>query len=253
VEDTSAAGVATALRAVRILEEIAEAGRPLTLTEIAAAVDVSMPTARRLLKALESRDLIVADSEPRGYVLGFGIMQLARVILDRDDLIAASAPALERLRTESGETVSLQRLVDDQRVPVAELLSPHSIRMMSGVGTPYPLDRGAAGKAILAFLADYRIERLTAVSSAPQGLRQELDAVRRRGWAISAAEVVPGARSVAAPILDFTGGVCASLNVTGPVERFTEQVAVSLAPTVVEIAAGITHLLGGDSRQEAAE
>src|SRR6201995_6209701 len=106
-------------------------------------------------------------------------MQLARIIMQRDELASVAYPALERIRSETSETVSLQTLVGEQRVAVTELVSPHPIRMSSGIGTPYSLVRGAAGKAILAFLPKREAERLVGGSTDPEALGAELG--RNRG------------------------------------------------------------------------
>jgi IclR family transcriptional regulator, KDG regulon repressor len=238
-------GVQTALRAISILEAFSTAQPSLTLSEIAESVELAVPTTHRLLKALQSRHLVVMNPETRRYSLGYGVMQLARIIMQRDELANVAYPALERIRNETSETVSLQTLVGEQRVAVTELVSPHPIRMSSGIGTPYSLVRGAAGKAILAFLPKREVERLVAGSTDPDALGVELGRIRERGVATSFGEVVPGASSLAAPIFGSMGDVVASINVTGPSDRFTPERVDATVPMLQQISAEITRQLGG--------
>lgn len=245
VDADPARGVQTALRALSILETFTSEKPTMGLTEISEEVQLSVPTVHRLLKALSSRDLVVLDPTTRRYSLGHGVMRMAKVIMERDDLINIAHPGLERLRSETMETVSLQTVLGDQRVPTIELTSPHAIRMTSGVGTPYSLVRGAAGKAILAFLPQRDVDRLIPTSAEPAELAVELARVRELGYALSSGEVVPGAAATAAPILDSQGVAIAAINVTGPAVRFTEERVMAAVPALLEVTDGITRLLGG--------
>ena len=238
-------GVQTALRAISILEAFSTSRPSLTLSEIAESVDLAVPTTHRLLKALQSRDLVVMNAETREYSLGHGVMQLARIIMQRDELAGIAYPTLERIRRETSETVSLQRLVGERRVAVTEFVSPHPIRMSSGVGTPYSLVRGAAGKAILAFLPKREVDRLVAGSTDPAALNAELKVIRDRGVATSFGEVIAGASSLAAPVINSLGEVVASINVTGPSDRFTPDRVEATVPLLQQVSADVTRQLGG--------
>jgi DNA-binding IclR family transcriptional regulator len=243
--DDPARGVQTALRALTILETFTADSPVLTLTEISDAVQLSSPTVHRLLKALRSRDLVYFDPATRSYSLGHGVMRMARVVMERDDLTRIAHPGLERLRAETGETVSLQRLTGDLRVPIVELTSQHVIRMASGVGTAYPIVRGAAGKAMLAFLPQRDQDRLVVTSTEPDRLAKELETIRQYGYAESFSEVVGGAAGLAAPILDAIGAVSGSINITGPRDRFTPERMHAATPALLEVTDAITRQLGG--------
>src|ERR1700722_10143936 len=132
-EGDPARGVQTALRALSVLETFSSERPALTLSEISDVVGLPAPTVHRLLKALRSRDLVIFEATTKQYSLGHGIMRMAKIIMDSDDLTNLAYPGLERLRGETGETVSLQKILGDQRVPILELTSPHPIRMASGV------------------------------------------------------------------------------------------------------------------------
>ena len=240
-----ARGVQTALRALSILETFSSAAPTLSLSDISEQVDLPAPTVHRLLKALRSRDLVIFDADTRRYSLGHGVMRMAKIIMERDDLINIAYPGLERLRAETGETVSLQRLLGEQRVPVIELASLHPIRMASGVGTTYELVRGASGKAILAFMPQREIDRIVPTSTEPAKLAEELREIRETGIAKSRGEVVAGAAAVAAPILDSSGSVIGAINLTGPSDRFTAERVDAARPALIDVTDSITRQLGG--------
>src|SRR5665213_3877818 len=187
----SVSGAQTLLRALDILECFTTDGGSLTLAQISRSVKLTTPTTHRRLRALTLRGMVVDDGN-RHYSLGPTVMRLASAIMDRgNDLITIGTPSLERLRAETGETVSLHVALGEQRVCVAELVSPEPIRMESGVGHVYPLYAGAAGKVLLAWDEDplarvpqelSRVGPSTIESRAE--LARELAAVRRRGYAM---------------------------------------------------------------------
>jgi len=257
-EDTPVAGAQTLLRALDILDCFVRDGPSLSLAEISQAVGLKPPTAHRLIKGLISRGMVVADSSRR-YSLGPAVMKLAAVVMSREhDLANVAAASLERLRALTGETVSLHCVLGDERICVAELLSHEHIRMESGVGSTYPLYAGAAGKAMLAYLPerlDALLPRLTAVGPATitdePKLRADLDAIRRRGYATSESEVVPGAASLAVPVFGSAGSVIAAINVVGPAARLSRTKLSSFRGEVRDEAAKLMHLLASPGPPDA--
>jgi DNA-binding IclR family transcriptional regulator len=246
----SVSGAQTLLRALDILECFTTDGGSLTLAQISRSVKLTTPTTHRLLRALTLRGMVVDDGN-RHYSLGPTVMRLASAIMDRgNDLITIGTPSLERLRAETGETVSLHIALGEKRVCVAELVSPEPIRMESGVGHVYPLYAGAAGKVLLAWDEDplarvpqdlSQVGPSTIVSRTE--LERELAAVRRRGYATSVGEVVAGATSLAVPVFGNNGTVTAAINVAGPTSRLSRAKIAMLAPTALAEAKRLMELL----------
>jgi DNA-binding IclR family transcriptional regulator len=251
VESQPAKGVQTALRAISILECFSIEAPSRTLSELAEEVGLSVPTTFRMIKALQSRNLLAMDAESRKYSLGRGIMALARVITQRDDLVPSAMPGLERNRRETKETVSLQTVIGDKRVAVAELVSPHPIRMASGIGIPYDIGRGSAGKIMLAYEEPAeRARHLRGLADAGVEIDPaELEHLRACGYAASFGEVVLGANAVATVVLDASGSVSGAINVTGPSDRFTAERIEQAVPLLLEVADNVTALLGGPPRR----
>jgi DNA-binding IclR family transcriptional regulator len=228
--DGSVTGAQTLLRALDILECFTQDGTSLSLVEIGRRVQLTAPTTHRLVKALVSRGFLIGDAS-RHYTLGPAVMQLASVVMHRtENLAAVASPAIERLRDLIGETVSLHCLLGDDRICVAEYVSPERIRMESGIGGVYPLYAGAAGKAMLAWLPEV-LDRVAtrlephgpATITDPAELAKELARVRRRGYAQSEGEVVVGATSMAVPLFGSNGSVIGAINVAGPSTRWNRS------------------------------
>jgi IclR family acetate operon transcriptional repressor len=247
---SSVSGAQTLLRGLDVLDCFVTEGSALTLAEISRSVGLTTPTTHRLLKALALRGMVVDDGNRR-YSLGPAVMRLALAVMNRaNDLIAISGPTLERLRTLTNETVSLHTILGDERVCIAELVSPEPIRMESGVGHVHPLFAGSAGKVLIAW-DEEQIARLPAklpkhgpsTISTRAALEAELAHVRKRGYATSVNELVVGASSIAVPIFDSSGSVVAALNIAGPAERWNAARISKLAPAVLEEAQRLMQLL----------
>ena len=60
------------------------------------------------------------------------------------------------------------------------------------------------------------------------------------GYALSAAETVPGASAIAAPIFGRDGHAVAAINLTGPIDRLTTARLTELSPRVLACAAELS-------------
>ncbi|WP_269323746.1 IclR family transcriptional regulator domain-containing protein [Streptosporangium roseum] len=78
-------------------------------------------------------------------------------------------------------------------------------------------------------------------------LREDLAAIRRRGYAQSSAERQPGSASVAAPVLDHRGRPAGVISVCGPLERFRDE-ARECAEALLEATDRLSALMGHTSR-----
>ncbi|MGY1605554.1 MULTISPECIES: IclR family transcriptional regulator [unclassified Geodermatophilus] len=213
-------------RGLRILEHLATAGSPRPVAEVAAAVGLHRSIAYRLLRTLEDHQLVERDAAGH-YRLGLGMAALARGV--RADLQTAALPRLDALAAELGMTAFLVVRAGDEAVTVVSV-EPHdtAAHVAYRPGTRHPVGRGAPGLALL-----------VPQPPAPDD-RAALVEARRVGWAASHGEVVPGLRSVAAPVLGPDGGARAAIAVVyvddgADVDRVGRRVAAAAA----EVAAAL--------------
>lgn len=196
--NTSLSGIGVLDKAVAILDAVASVPRPLA--ELAAETGLPRATAHRLALALEVHGFLARDDVGR-FVPG------ARVAVS---IAETARPALERLRTATGESVQLYLPRGDRRVCAVALESPHSLRTIVPVGASLPMDVGSAAKVLRGLLG-------------------------RRGWAESVEEREKGVASVSAPV-HRDGAIVAAVSVSGPIERTTRQPGRRYATAVVRAA-----------------
>ena len=162
-------------RGLRVLELLAGSTTGLTMTELAAALGVSRPVVYRLVATLEEHGYVRRTGEGRAR-LGLGVLHLARRVqpLLRD----AALPALRSLAESAGATAHLT-IVDGGEALAVAVVEPSwtDFHVAYRVGSRHPLDRGAAGRAILAARED-----------------------EGAAYVVSEGELQPGAHGVAAAV-----------------------------------------------------
>ena len=219
-------------RSLDILLELTSG--PLTLTEVSGRVDLSKSTARRLLRSLGHGGLVVHDPLDRKYLLGPGCLRLGQGFVGAGGGFSTFArEPLRSLWEQTHETVAVHVRLGPQRVCVHEIPSAEEVRYVSGVGMMAPIHVGSAGLVLLAFMPRTDAEALlegTVLAPMTGGpvvesdtFMKELDAVRRRGYAMSREERVRGAAAVSVPVFDADDVAIAALSVLGPIGRFTDR------------------------------
>lgn len=246
--------IATIERAADILTLFTRIDRThLGVTEIAQELDLSKAVVHRVLTTLAAKGLVSHDPASRKYGLGPTVLSLAVTYLDRLDLRELAAPLLQELSERTHETATLSLRYGAERMYVDQVTPAREVKMTVRIGQPFPLHAGSSGKAFLAHLEPdeqdrYLADDLAVLTSATIAdaaqLRDELVAVRERGYAVSFGERQEGAGSVAAPVLDHRNAPAAVISVCGPLERFRDEVddvAGLLLDTTRRLSATLGH------------
>ncbi|WP_296468453.1 IclR family transcriptional regulator [Pigmentiphaga sp.] len=234
-------------RALEILQAFTATDCELTVGQLLKRVDLSRPTLYRLLYTLEQRGFVVSEGDPQKFRLGPAVGQLAHAWSSSQDLAALAAPLMQKLREETGETVALFVLEGGDRLCIAELPSTQPLSFKRGIGYREKISVGASGRAILANIGETAEDRLDYART--QGLDvsrpvEDLDMVKRRGYAISKDELIQGAVAIAAPFFNHSGRVAGSLGVFGPSARLPEQRIREIGEMLVREAAELSRTLG---------
>lgn len=194
----------------------------MSLAEVATATGLARPTARRILRTLETLGYVRPDQG--AFALTPRVMDLGLVYVQSLGLWDVARPHLERLVAATNESSSIAQLDGSDIVYVARVAVPKIIALRVSIGTRFPAVPTSLGKVLLAGLPAEDLDSVLAqpgrsgVQPRWQPSRAELDAVlsevRAKGWALTDEQLALGIRSVAAPLRDGAGRVIAALNVT---------------------------------------
>lgn len=234
-------------RALEILMAFTAADFELSAAELLKRVELSRPTLYRLLNTLEQSGFLVAVGDPQKFRLGPAVAHLAHVWTASVDIAEIARPILRDIWEQTGETVALFVPQGANRMCIAELPSTQPLSFKRGVGYRERIVLGASGRAILAY-ADATPADLKAWAKGTgvdlEKYSAELAQTRKRGYAISKEELIPGAVAVAAPFFHGSGQVAGSIGVFGPSVRLAGERIEALGKLLVKEAKVMSKALG---------
>lgn len=220
----------------------------LSMTDISSRVGLHKSTVHRLLASLESKGFVMRDPVTEKYKLGYRIWELSANMTQSDDPAAVLLPEMERLRDQLGETVSLYIRDGIERIRIQAVQSNQAIRRVAPVGVRLPLYVGASSKVLLAFADPQVIDMVwndpSWVKTIDQEqFKQQLEQIRRQGYATSFEEREAGAAAISAPIFNRGSKLIAALSVSGPSNRWTLKQMNRHAPLIVAAAERMGKML----------
>ncbi|PSK97238.1 DNA-binding IclR family transcriptional regulator [Haloactinopolyspora alba] len=166
-------------RGLRLLEVLSESAGGLSVAEASTVLGVNRTIVYRLLATLEQHGLVRRASNGR-FSVGFGVLSLAGSV--HPWLRHVAQPVLRSLAEEIGATAHLT-IADGVEALAVAVVEPTrtDFHVAYRIGSRHPLERGAAGRAIL---------------SARVG---------QPAYATSTGELEAGAQGVAAPVVAVPG------------------------------------------------
>ncbi|WP_347267717.1 IclR family transcriptional regulator [Paracoccus sp. (in: a-proteobacteria)] len=234
--------IPSGLRNLCILEALAAGGRPMTATEINAALNLPVPTIHRLVGTLESEGFLSRQIDGRSYLPGPRLRQLARGAMLGGYYSQPRHDTLIRLNAQVGETCNLSIPDGDAMLYIDRVETQWPLRIQLQVGSRVPLHATASGKMCLAMLPEALRERIlrrapleahsAQTITDPGRLRAALDEIRRQGHATDNEELMAGMIALAVPVLDAEGRLAATVSFHAPVQRLTLEQGMRHLPAL---------------------
>jgi len=239
-------------RYVDVLRLFGESRSEWTVPDISEAIGVPASTVYRTVRELVAENFLEASTEAN-YRLGPAFIEFDRLIRLTDPLAAIGTSLLREcaLQARLPCAAVLARLYGDTVMCVADVTAKDAaIPTSYERGRPRPLLQGATSKAILAQLPTRKLTRLLA-DHAPrrkfepttEELREQLAAVRKRGYCVTRGEVDKGLMGIAAPVTLPERGLVASLSVIVEAAAVDDAVERRLVLLVVSTASLLTEEL----------
>lgn len=241
-------------RALAVLHCLGGHPQGLTLSEIAAQLKLSVNFVYRVTQSLVSHGYLVRDAEKR-FSVGSAMLKLCQPVVDDVPLTEAALPAMRWLSDQTGEAAHLGILSGSEGIVLERVIGRAMIKFYVERGTRFPLHTSGPGKVMLAFMPEARRDEIISamkferfqpwtISNRKEYL-QCLDQVRNTGFATDVGEHLEGHHCLAAPIFDAEGNAMASLWITGPSQRLSEERLIKLAAVVKQAGTMATAALRG--------
>lgn len=242
-------------RGVAVLRCFTETRRSLTSTELSRLTGVPRPTVTRLASTLVTLGLLKQEPEGDRYMLGPGVVSLARVFLAGLDVRAIARPRMQALAEDAGGSVYLA-LPDGLDMVIVEACRPRSTMLAPrlDVGSRAPIANSALGRAYLWALSpeerarvidSLRLARGSDWAALEPPLKKALADADRLGYCISAGEFHREINSVSVPLVGPNGEVMALNCGTAAFVYTEEHLHREIAPRLATLAEALAADIGG--------
>ena len=235
-----------------ILEVLAQASQPLSLADLARALDRSSSELFRMLNCLEARNYVQRKDDSGNYSLTLKLFELAHTHSPVDHLLGAAKVPMEQLAQSLEQSCHLSVLQHGKLIVISQALSPKRVRLSIEVGGQFPPIRTVSGSLLLAYLSEdelnYFLDNDTdyqSLSSADQDqFYHRLEHIRQTGVSVGEDETHYGIRDRAVMVGHPKIGVMAALAVAQLMAVYQPRTAEEIETGLLQCAATITNNLG---------
>lgn len=248
-QEKEGSGKQVIARAAAILSALEKFPFGASLGQLSKACDLPRTTVHRMVGSLEAQQLVITDGS--GVRLGPALVRLAASA--HRDVIGISRPYIEALGRKTRETVDLCIYRGTHSVLVDQYASDQELRVVSAVGTAFPIHCTAHGKALLAQLSEAVLSTMYPADSTLEGrtvktvvsldaLRADLEAGIESGYSIDREEHALGVCGIGLTLrTGFVDQYALALAV--PALRF-ESRFVELKDALIQCKAEIEAVIG---------
>lgn len=239
-----------------VLETVAAAQRPVSVSELTGLTGVPMPTMHRIVRQLDGEGLLQREPHSRLYSPGPRLVSFALDALRSSMRSAPRHAVLERLSATVRETCNFGMIVGNSVAYLDRVEAAWPLGLKFEPGSRVPIHCTSMGKLLLSMLPRRRREDLIRASTLArytentitdaEALAQELETIRKRGYSVDNQEFLAGVVCVAVPVRDQRGAVCAALAISAPQARMTAAEALDHLPALFAAAQELSHHLGSD-------
>ncbi len=240
----------------RILQYLSnDQNQKSSLSEISQALDISKSTCFRILRTLEDMNFVSYDKQSKRYSLGSYLVVLGSRALDQLDYLTLGKKYLQNITEETGFTTAIVQKVGFDRVTyISKVEANSAVRLSVSIGRQFRITNVSYGKCFLAFapekvradILSKGLEKLTehTITDIDQYL-DELNLVRKRGYATSKEEYLPGVNAVSAPVFRPDGDVLMVICCLGISSNLPEDKMHEIGRKLADTAKELTKQLDG--------
>ena len=217
---------------------------------IALSLGMVTSTCLHILRVLVDEGLVKVDATKR-YSLGVEMLSLARSAIDSNSFPAAVQAVLDRISTQWSVTaIGVEIGGLDHMVVLALSHSKIPFRLHVDVGSRFPALISATGRLVAAYSGQpwREIERRFRAlrwQDAPdiKVWRKELEAVRKKGYAIDRGNYISGVTVLAVPVFNARKEITHTLVAAGLADRLDSATCAAIAKDMRAEANRISTLL----------
>ena len=244
--------IASVDRAIELLLLLESASRDMGVSELGRLLGVQKSTVHNLLQTLMARDFVRQTDSGR-FTLGFRLMRLGTAASERLDIRRLADPILRELAAVANEYVLLA-VLNREEVTIIDSVAPQrSTFIVPRIDFAHTFHCTALGKIFLSYETEQikKIIRTNPLSRytpytlvSEETITEEIERIRRQGFAVSCDETIEGVTCIGAPIFNTHGKLEAAVSISSATARLTTDKYQEMADILKEKAAAISKMIG---------
>lgn len=240
-------GVKSVQVGLRVLAALANAYRPMMLSELAKAVAMPSAKVHRYLVSLGKSGIVEQDGPGGRYALGPLALAVGLSALHQLDHVRIAGEAVAALRDRTDQTglVAVWGSAGPTIVRWEECRRPMAVNVR--VGSVLRLLDSATGLVFAAFLPQHLTDKLLALEMRGRDaaeVERRLAEVHARGMARVSGQQMASINALSAPVFDRTGALAAVMTLLGPENHFDVAWDSVFARALHDAAAATSARLG---------
>ncbi len=252
----TAEALSSVAKAARILKSFSVHSPVWRVGELSEKLGFSKSTVSRLIQTLVEEDFLMEDEEGPGYRLGSALLYLGGNYINDSELYNEVSPVLNKLVLETGESAHIAVKNKKKVLYLNKQVGPYYSDIETLTGSVNPVHATSSGKVLLAYSPEEVVEEIINgdleaytehTLTNPIRLRQEIEEVRKNGYANSMEELALGNYSISAPVFDYDGEVVCAISIVGPLSRLTKEKLTRFNRLIVRSSKEASERLGYDA------
>ena len=232
-----------------LLDVMAESRVPMRLQEIAERLEMPPATVLRYLNALAFEGYVYQDTISDRYALTWKIFDIGERVHARMNLRTISQDIITTLteKLAFGICLVVEHDMECMYLDCVYEQTDDGISLVR-IGKQTPLNASSSGKILLTGYTETELKKLVETRGLPsltartitdyEALVNEIERVKKRGYALDDEECEEGLRCVAVPIYGYLDKPMAAISAFGPVEKLTDEVISDHVLPLLREAAG---------------
>ena len=198
-----------------VLELLAAAKSPMTLSQISARLSRSVSELFRMVQVLEARGYVGASQRGDGFELTNKLFSLGISRGPSQNLLASALPLMQTLSEQTKQACHLAIASDDRMVVIARIEAPGDLGFSVRVGYQRPLIHSTSGVVLYAFQKSKvrdqwrALLRASATSEEWQAFETQAERVLSQGHHTAKSEYIDGITDLSCPVTNDVSTIAA--------------------------------------------
>lgn len=240
-------------KALEILDCFSIKETELSLNQLCQKTGLYKSRVHRLCGTLLAMRYLVKTSRSN-YRLGPKLMVLGKVYEKTNSLRSIAVPFMKQLSARTGQSTALFVMDGMKCICMAREMGFTRLVYAINEGENMELTPTAAGRVLLAYADPEFVEKVFAETEIVQftpktmvdmsKIREELEFIRKNGYAFNIEGREEGVAAIAAPIFDFEPKVQAAIAIVGPAHEFKGAKNDEILQALLEVTGEVSRLMG---------